>query len=290
MAPKNLKKSRTNKKATFLTEEECVSELLITNIELSLKIEENEEQAAKLVVRDNQLAAQKKNSATALAIAKKELAYQYAEKGERATELAIANLELAYEEDEKEKRAAELVIANKELIFQNAEKEKRANELLIANKELAFQNKEKGKRAKELLIANRRLSIQNKNLAECADKLTIAHYELSVQYAEKEIKAIELMNANKELKTAQDFQSQYIQNLRHMVFITSHKIRQPIANIMGISNLLPCSINSPDELLKLTGFMKDSALALDNFTRELTIYLCNQESKMTSKASINSKT
>ena len=64
-----------------------------------------------------------------------------------------------------------------------------------------------------------------------------------------------------------------------MMFMTSHKIRQPIAHILGISNLLDESINSLEEIKKMVGYLKQSALSLDSFTIELTEFMCALKQK-----------
>lgn len=172
---------------------------------------------------------------------------------EFAAKLNIVNKELAYQNNEKEKRAAELVIANKELAFQNIEKENRATELLIANKELEYQNKVKEKQAAALIIANKKLIFKTQ---------------------ERQIKTAELNIANRELKKAEEKQKEYIKGLEEMMFMTSHKVRQPIANILGFSNMLDESISSPEELKQFVDSIKQSALTLDTFTRELTTFMC----------------
>ncbi|WP_338644889.1 diguanylate cyclase [Flavobacterium sp. KS-LB2] len=201
----------------------------------------------------------------ALLILNKELAFQNLKKEKQAKELIIAYNELAFQNLEKEKRAAELIIANKELAFQNLEKEKRAAELIIANKELAFQNLEKEKRAAELIIANRALLLQNQ---------------------EREKQSAELIIANQELKKAEEYQIEYINGLEQIMFMTSHKVRQPIANILGLSYLLHHqSVNSPDELRESLDYIKQSALKLDAFTKELTqfIFTLGEKGKIVSK-------
>ncbi len=172
---------------------------------------------------------------------------------EFAAKLNIVNKELAYQNNEKEKRAAELVIANKELAFQNIEKENRATELVIANKELEYQNKVKEKQAAALIIANKKLIFKTQ---------------------ERQIKTAELNIANRELKKAEEKQKEYIKGLEKMIFMTSHKVRQPIANILGFSNMLDESISSPEELKLSVDSIKQSALTLDTFTRELTTFMC----------------
>ena len=127
--------------------------------------------------------------------------------------------------------------------------------MIIANRELEFQNQEKEKRAAELIIANRELLFQNN---------------------EKEKRSAELILANQELKKAEEYQIEYIKGLEEMMFITSHKVRQPIANILGLSYLLhQQSVNSPDELEESLDYIKQSALSLDAFTKELTEFIFN---------------
>ena len=164
---------------------------------------------------------------------------------------------------DKRKKSDELTIANKELALRNEEKEKRAAELIIVNRKLAFQNEEKEKRAAELVIANKELAFQNE---------------------EKEKRAAELLITNSELKKTEEYLKEYILGLEEMMFMTSHKVRQPVANILGLSNLLDQSINSPDKLGQLVGYIKESALSLDTFTRELTTFMSNLEKKGKNKS------
>ncbi len=127
--------------------------------------------------------------------------------------------------------------------------------MIIANEELVFQNQEKENRAAELIIANEELAFQNQ---------------------EKENRAAELIAANLELKKAEEYQIEYIKGLEEMMFMTSHKVRQPIANILGLSYLLHHqSVNSPDDLKESLDFIKQSALSLDTFTKELTQFIFN---------------
>ena len=197
-----------------------------------------------------------------------------------ATELKLANIELAFQKEEIGKRAAELIIANKELAFQNFKKGKRAAELIIANKELVFQNREKEKRAGELIIANKELELQNQEKEKRAAELIIANKELAFQNQEKEKRASELTLANIELKKAEESQKEYILGLEEMIFITSHKVRQPITQIQGISNLLEGNTNTQDEIEEIIGYLKDPIQSLDTFTRELTAYICKLQYKL----------
>jgi len=78
-----------------------------------------------------------------------------------------------------------------------------------------------------------------------------------------------------EKKKREEEKTEYIKSLEEMLFMISHKIRQPVANILGLTNLSEEDISSSEEIIKITGYMKDSALSLDNFTRELTAFIYN---------------
>lgn len=244
------------KESIVMMEEKLARKLFFVNKKELQKNAEIEKNASESIKANNELHYQyreKVNLAAELILANKELAFQYEEKEKRAAELAIANIELAFQNSEKEKRASELIIAKSELEFQNKEKEKRAVELIIANKELAFQKLEKTIRESELVIANKKLLYKNQ---------------------ERYIKTAELNIANRDLKIAKDKQREYVKGLEEMMFITSHKVRQPIANILGFSNMLEQATSSPEELKQLVACIKESAITLDIFTRELSAYIC----------------
>jgi signal transduction histidine kinase len=63
------------------------------------------------------------------------------------------------------------------------------------------------------------------------------------------------------------------------MFITSHKVRAPIANILGISSMLDQYIESPARLKQLVDYMKVSAKSLDAFTKELTTFIVSIKQK-----------
>ena len=123
-----------------------------------------------------------------------------------------------------------------------------SKELRFANNKLAHQYHEKEKRAAELIIANKELAFQNK---------------------EKEDRATELITINNDLKKAEMYQKQYIKGLEKMMYLISHRVRQPICQIVGISNLLETP-NSQEEVKKMIGYVKASAASLDVFTKDLT--------------------
>ena len=62
-----------------------------------------------------------------------------------------------------------------------------------------------------------------------------------------------------------------------MMYIISHKIRQPIAKIMGLSILLEDGIENPEDVQLIVTYMKESSKLLDVFTKELTLFVHKQE-------------
>jgi PAS domain-containing protein len=69
----------------------------------------------------------------------------------------------------------------------------------------------------------------------------------------------------------------HITRLKEMVFMTSHRVRLPIANIIGLSDTLDESINNPVELKKIVDYMKQSAISLEEFTHELNHFIQNSK-------------
>jgi light-regulated signal transduction histidine kinase (bacteriophytochrome) len=128
------------------------------------------------------------------------------------------------------------------------DRKNKSHALALAHKELPFQHIEKGKRASELAIANEELAFQN---------------------AEKCKRASELIIAFQELKKTEKNLKEHIKEVKEMLFITSHKVRQPVANILGLTALLQRSTRSK-KLTKIATYLTQSALSLDIFTRELT--------------------
>ncbi|MHB8209436.1 hypothetical protein [Mucilaginibacter sp.] len=68
---------------------------------------------------------------------------------------------------------------------------------------------------------------------------------------------------------------QYLKDLKEMLFITSHKVRKPVANIIGlIGDLTNTEANfSTDDLKQHYAYLQFSANELDNFVRELNIFI-----------------
>ncbi len=117
------------------------------------------------------------------------------------------------------------------------------------NWEYAYQAQEREKRAAELVTANIELCFQND---------------------EKEKRAEEFIEQTLELSHSQNSLVLYLKGLEDMMFLTSHKVRQPIANILGITDQLENNTHTKEEMKEIIIYLRQSALALDVYTNELT--------------------
>src|SRR5687767_12174336 len=102
----------------------------------------------------------------------------------------------------------------------------------------------------ELTEAHKALVVQYKEVKKCVEELTLANSELVDQHKEKDKRGAEL---------------------HKMIFMTSHKVRQPIAHILGLANVLDITANEPEKLREIIEHIKKSVLELEAFTRELTL-------------------
>ncbi|MES2863172.1 MAG: PAS domain-containing protein [Bacteroidota bacterium] len=76
---------------------------------------------------------------------------------------------------------------------------------------------------------------------------------------------------------------QNINHLEDVLFTLSHKVRQPVANIIGISSLLEEDSISAEDLQKITAYMKDSVNSLDRFIKEMTNEISNHKTNVLEK-------
>jgi signal transduction histidine kinase len=89
----------------------------------------------------------------------------------------------------------------------------------------------------------------------------------------------DLIEAYNNSGKGEDFLKEYVHGLEEMMLMTHHKVRQPVANILGMANLIEQYANSPAVLKKIATYMKQSATDLDTFTRELTNFIADLEEK-----------
>jgi len=152
-------------------------------------------------------------------------------------------------------------------------------ELMLQKKELALINKKKDKYTAELMIFYKELAFQNEEKEKCTSNLITAYKELACEKEEKEKRAAELIAATEEIEKAVQQQKEYIEGLEKMMFMTSHKLRSPIANILGVINHLEDITISDEEVEEMKGFLKQLALSLDHSTREMTTFIYNEKSR-----------
>lgn len=112
--------------------------------------------------------------------------------------------------------------------------------------------------------------------------LEVSHYKNWHQYVNRFISLLAIIITSIVALMYNKLQSAHtralekrIELLKNILFMTSHKVRVPIANIMGLSSLLDQPVNDSDNLVLITAGMKDSALVLDKYIRELTDYVSN---------------
>lgn len=72
---------------------------------------------------------------------------------------------------------------------------------------------------------------------------------------------------------------EYCKALEEMLFMTSHEVRQPVANCLGLVDVLENHDPALDELLKILSHIKESAGVLDLFTKKLTNFMNDLKEK-----------
>jgi signal transduction histidine kinase len=99
--------------------------------------------------------------------------------------------------------------------------------------------------------------------------------EISANAAELIHVKDELVIAQEGLAKAEVIIQAHVDGLEEIMFMTSHKVRQPIANILGIANILDQFLKTPATIKKMVDYIKQSTLSLDGFTKELSLLVNN---------------
>jgi signal transduction histidine kinase len=82
-----------------------------------------------------------------------------------------------------------------------------------------------------------------------------------------------------ERKALEAKKEEYLNALEDLIFITSHEIRRPVCNILGLIELQNIDFTK-EELRSILHHLKKSARELDNFTRHLNSYLGDLKEKL----------
>lgn len=99
----------------------------------------------------------------------------------------------------------------------------------------------------------------------------IEYFELSVQPVNEGLFVLSMVVTDK-VKMEKE-RARYTENLEQMLHITSHKIRQPVSNIVGLANQLDIKNDLSEDATKIMKYMKESAVKLDIFTHELNDFI-----------------
>lgn len=129
----------------------------------------------------------------------------------------------------------------------------------------------------EIADDNEALFSQKKNLEQCETDLHDANKTITEHVVSKKEQNKLLKIAQKETEKAEKIQKIYEKGLRQMMYIISHKIRQPITKIMGLSTLLEDGIENTEDVKQIVSYIKESSKLLDVFTKELTLFVSKQE-------------
>lgn len=91
-------------------------------------------------------------------------------------------------------------------------------------------------------------------------------------------------------KNAEAAQAEYNQKLKDILYMTSHRVRSPLATCMGLLNMVSeDKVPSADELKDMIKHLKASAQQLNEFTKDLTDYLLMLEKRYEQAKEPNSK-
>lgn len=213
---------------------------------------------------------------TTLSGARLEIASKSNDMAIHEVQLEIVNNKLKKEKKQRRNRTADLVVANKEFLVKSNHKLKRAKKFKKETQELLYQLCDKAQREKDLTIAHRTLTIQSKYLKQLSSKLRATNRTLIKEHKNNDKLAQEFMSLHKELLKAQSNQKAYVEGLSELMDMISHKLRQPVVQIMGLTSLVSTEKAFTDNI-EMIALIKESASNLDCYTKELTELIHIQE-------------
>lgn len=74
-------------------------------------------------------------------------------------------------------------------------------------------------------------------------------------------------------KRIEEERKEYVESLEKMIDMTSHRVRHPITQILGLVSTLENENLEQAEQAELLTYLKQSAISLDLFTKELTSFM-----------------
>jgi PAS domain S-box-containing protein len=94
---------------------------------------------------------------------------------------------------------------------------------------------------------------------------------------------IGLMKDISERKEQDQLLNEQLERLKHFAFLTSHHLRLPVANILGLTDMVSEDVNA-EELNRIARYLKQSALSLDEVIREMNQVLTDQQLNLDNNA------
>ena len=89
-------------------------------------------------------------------------------------------------------------------------------------------------------------------------------------------------------KRIEEERKEYVASLERMIHMTSHSVRHPITQILGLVSALENENLEQIEQRELLTYLKQSAVSLDLFTKELTSFMNNlRKEDKTPKTDLN---
>lgn len=76
---------------------------------------------------------------------------------------------------------------------------------------------------------------------------------------------------------------EYAESLEKMLYMTSHEVRQPVANCLGLMKVMDVNNPSKEDLMKIYRHLQHSASKLDAFTKKLTAFIHDLQLKNKAK-------
>jgi tetratricopeptide (TPR) repeat protein len=153
------------------------------------------------------------------------------------------------------------------ILYKNITIQKNSNAVLEnKNKEIAFQHQEISAQRDELMTLNEEIRAQQEDLMISRDAL--ADKNASIESMNQR-----MIDINRDLEQVVAERTEALQKqneqLLSYAFINAHKLRAPLARVMGLTHLLTISTQS-DEQRKIVKLLDDATLELDDVTKSIT--------------------
>jgi tetratricopeptide (TPR) repeat protein len=160
-----------------------------------------------------------------------------------------------------------LIISLASVLFRSNNKQRRTNEMLESkNKKIEEQHRELALHRDELIALNEEIRAQQEDAIDSRDALA----EKNIAIAEMNEK---ILSINENLEKIINARTAAIEKQNRQLieysFINAHRLRAPLARILGLANLVQLTPQS-EEQAKLITLLQQSAHELDEVTRSIS--------------------